>query len=205
MLSAMSAADDEDLSKGELTRRAILRSAITRFGQDGYRGTSVADVARDASLSGTAAYAYFPNKESLFLAALDEDAAAVISEGVSHLLHSGDPDEWRQTLMFTLLDALEGHPLAKRVLSGLEPHVTERVLELPALTELRKTVAECIRDDQISGVARSDIDPMAIANGTTTIIMCILMGIIQFGSAGLPLYGPDVLAVFEAALDPVKS
>lgn len=205
MLSAMSAADDEDLSKGELTRRAILRSAITRFGQDGYRGTSVADVARDASLSGTAAYAYFPNKESLFLAALDEDAAAVISEGVSHLLHSGDPDEWRQTLMFTLLDALEGHPLAKRVLSGLEPHVTERVLELPALTELRKTVAERIRDDQISGVARSDIDPMAIANGTTTIIMCILMGIIQFGSAGLPLYGPDVLAVFEAALDPVKS
>lgn len=204
MLSAMSAADDEDLSKGELTRRAILRSAITRFGQDGYRGTSVADVARDASLSGTAAYAYFPNKESLFLAALDEDAAAVISEGVSHLLHSGDPDEWRQTLMFTLLDALEGHPLAKRVLSGLEPHVTERVLELPALTELRKTVAERIRDDQISGVARSDIDPMAIANGTTTIIMCILMGIIQFGSAGLPLYGPDVLAVFEAALDPVK-
>lgn len=201
----MSAADDEDLSKGELTRRAILRSAITRFGQDGYRGTSVADVARDASLSGTAAYAYFPNKESLFLAALDEDAAAVISEGVSHLLHSGDPDEWRQTLMFTLLDALEGHPLAKRVLSGLEPHVTERVLELPALTELRKTVAERIREDQISGVARSDIDPMAIANGTTTIIMCILMGIIQFGSAGLPLYGPDVLAVFEAALDPVKS
>lgn len=205
MLSAMSAADDEDLSKGELTRRAILRSAITRFGQDGYRGTSVADVARDASLSGTAAYAYFPNKESLFLAALDEDAAAVISEGVSHLLHSGDPDEWRQTLMFTLLDALEGHPLAKRVLSGLEPHVTERVLELPALTELRKTVAERIREDQMSGVARSDIDPMAIANGTTTIIMCILMGIIQFGSAGLPLYGPDVLAVFEAALDPVKS
>ena len=62
-------------SKGELTRRAILDTAIERFGQDGYRATSVADIAHDAGVGGTVAYAYFANKEALFLAALDEDAA----------------------------------------------------------------------------------------------------------------------------------
>jgi AcrR family transcriptional regulator len=45
------------MSKGAQTRQAILRSAITRFGRDGYRSTSVADIARDADVGGTVAYA----------------------------------------------------------------------------------------------------------------------------------------------------
>ena len=69
-------------TKGEQTRQAILDAAIARFGRDGYRATSVADIARDAGVGGTVAYAYFPNKEALFLAAIDEDAAAVIHEGL---------------------------------------------------------------------------------------------------------------------------
>ncbi|HTN99540.1 MAG TPA: TetR/AcrR family transcriptional regulator [Microthrixaceae bacterium] len=196
--------DKAELSKGELTQRSILRAAIARFGQDGFRSTSVADIARDASVSGTGVYAYFPNKEGLFLAALDQDAAAVIREGVSHLLSGENPQTWRQTLILTLLEALPRHPLARRVLAGLEPDVTERVMELPALNELRKAVAEMLRADQLAGIVRPDIDPATIASGTITIIVTLLMGIIQFGSAGLPLYGPDVLAVFEAALDPIE-
>ncbi len=108
-------------TKGGRTRQAVLEAAIARFGRDGYRRTSVAEIARDARLSGTAAYAYFPNKEALFIAAVDEDAAAVIEEGLSTLTDDLDIDQWRQTLMFTLLDAVQRHPLARRVLSGLEP------------------------------------------------------------------------------------
>src|SRR5205085_10300285 len=119
-------------SKGEQTRAAILDAAIVRFGRDGYRPTSVADIARDAGVGGTVAYAYFPNKEALFLAALDEDAAAVISEGVSSVIEDPAIIDWRQTLIFTLVGAVEGHPLARRVLAGLEPDVTDRVLEIPA-------------------------------------------------------------------------
>jgi AcrR family transcriptional regulator len=58
--------------KGEQTRQAILHAAIDRFGRDGFRSTSVADIARDAAVSGTLAYAYFPNKEALFLAAVHD-------------------------------------------------------------------------------------------------------------------------------------
>ena len=74
-------------TKGEQTRQAILDAAIARFGRDGYRATSVADIARDAGVGGTVAYAYFPNKEALFLAAIDEDAAARHRRGRSTQRH----------------------------------------------------------------------------------------------------------------------
>src|SRR5204863_5178743 len=129
-------------TKGERTRQAIIDAAIARFGRDGFRATSVADIARDAAVGGTVAYAYFPNKEALFLAAVDEDAAGVIREGASSFIEEGEPKDWRETLIFTLLEAVERHPLARRLLAGLEPEVTGRVLETPALADLRKACAD---------------------------------------------------------------
>jgi AcrR family transcriptional regulator len=188
--------------KGEQTRRAVLEAAIERFGRDGYRATSVADIARDASVGGTVAYAYFSNKEALFLAALDEDAAAVMQEGLSRILDAPHVREWRETLLFTLADALDRHPLARRVLAGLEPDVTDRVVDIPALLELRKAVAEKLRLDQIEGLVRTDIDPAALANGAVTIVLALLMAMLQFGQESVAAHGTDILAVFEAALDP---
>jgi AcrR family transcriptional regulator len=191
-------------SKGELTRRAILDAAIARFGRDGYRATSVADIARDASIGGTVAYAYFPNKEALFLAAVDHDAAAVIVEGVSHILEDLDSDDWRETLMFTLVEAVDQHPLARRLLAGLEPEVTARVMDIPALHELRKACAERLRTEQASGRARPDIDAVAVANGIVTICLSLLRAVVQIGSDVTATYASDIAAVFAAALDPVR-
>ena len=188
-------------SKGAQTRQAILDAAITRFGTDGYRATSVADVARTAAVGGTVPYAYFPNKEALFTAALDDDAAAVINEGVAHILEDPEGQQWRETLMFTLVEAVDRHPLARRVLGGLEPHVTAHMLDIPALAELRKAVSERIRADQLAGAIRADIDPGSIGNGIVTIFISLLMSVVQFGSDGIVTQGPDVVAVFEAALD----
>jgi AcrR family transcriptional regulator len=198
-----SEADTTTHTRGELTRQAILDAAIARFGRDGYRSTSVADIARDAEVGGTLTYAYFPNKEALFLAALDEDAAGVIAEGLSGMVAQPDARAWRAELITTLVDAVERHPLARRVLAGLEPHVTDRMLEIPAMTELRKAIAERLRSEQAAGTVRPDIDAVAIANGAVVIVISILMSVLQFGREGVASYGPDVLAVFAAALDPV--
>jgi AcrR family transcriptional regulator len=187
-------------TKGERTRQAVLEAAIARFGRDGYRGTSVAEIARDARLSDTAAYAYFPNKEALFIAAVDEDAAAVIEEGLSSLTDDTDIDQWRRTLMFTLLSAVERHPLARRVLSGLEPDFTVRLLAIPALEQLRKESCERIRAQQLAGQVRGDIDAQRIANGLVAIVLSLLMSLLQTGTDPATLLGPDVAAVFEAAL-----
>ena len=190
--------------KGELSRRAILDAAIVRFGRDGYRATSVADIARDAGVSGTLAYAYFPGKEALFLAALDEDASAVIGEGLASVSEHLNVRDWRQSLIFTLVAAVEQHPLARRVLAGLEPGVTERVLEIPALAELRKACAERIRAEQLAGHVRTDIDATEIGNGVISIMLSLLMSVVQLGPNVAQTYGEDVTAVFEAALDPPK-
>jgi AcrR family transcriptional regulator len=188
-------------TKGAQTRQAILDAAITRFGRDGFRPTSVADIARDAGVGGTVAYAYFPSKEALFLAAVDEDAAGVISEGLAALTDDADVQEWRQTLIFTLVAAVEHHPLARRLLAGLEPDVTERVLEIPALEELRKACAERLRAGQLAGVVRDDIDPVTIGNGFVAITLSLLMSVVQLGGSTASTYAGDVAAVFAAALD----
>jgi len=191
-------------SKGELTRHAILSAAIARFGRDGYRGASVADIARDAGVGGTVAYAYFPGKEALFLAAIDEDAAGVIGEGLAQIADPSHLAGWRETLFFALIASVEHHPLARRVLAGLEPEVTERVLEIPALTELRKACGELIRAEQLAGSVRTDIDATSVGNGIVSIMLSLLMSIVQVGGSVASSYRDDVAAVFEAALSPPR-
>jgi AcrR family transcriptional regulator len=190
------------MGKGEHTRRAILEAAIARFGRDGYRATSVADIARDAGVGGTAAYAYFPGKEALFLAAIDEDAAGVIEEGLTSLRRAGPRGGWRAALIVSLIDAVDRHPLARRLLAGREPEFTDRVLEIPALSELRKTCHELIRADQAAGTIRTNLDPVALGNGVVAIMLSLLMSIVQLGRDTTLPYAADITAVFEAALGP---
>jgi AcrR family transcriptional regulator len=187
-------------SKGAQTRRAILDAAIVRFGRDGYRSASLADIARDASVGGTVAYAYFPNKEALFFAAVDEDAAGVIHDGLSVAFAETNAPHWWQTLITTLVEALDTHPLARRLLAGLEPEVTGRVLEMPALSELRKACAAQLRKDQLEGSVRADIDLVVMANGIVAIMLSLLMSVVQIGGDAAALYADDIAAVFDAAI-----
>ena len=188
-------------TKGAQTRQAILDAAIARFGREGYRSTSVADIARDASVGGTVAYAYFPSKEALFLTAVDEDAAAVIRDGLRCAMGESGSRQWRQTFIFTVIDVLDRHPLARRLFAGLEPDVSDRVLEIPALAELRKAYAERLRTEQLGGTVRPDIDPVAIANGVVAIMLSLLMSVVQLGGTVVTAYWADIAAVIEAAID----
>jgi hypothetical protein len=80
--------------------------------------------------------------------------------------------------------------------------VTDRVIEIPAMLELRKTVAARLRADQAAGRVRPDIDPTPIGNGIVTITIALLMGALQVGVGALGDLGDDVWAVFSAALEP---
>ncbi len=195
------------MTKGALTRNAILRAAISRFARDGYRATAVADIARDASVSGTLVYAYFPNKEALFLAAVDEDASGLIQLAVDHLNEFADHTDldWRATLLLTLVEAVDDHPLARRLLGGLEPDVTSRVLGIPALEELRKVVGERLRNEQLTGVVRTDIDAYAVGSGLVSIFLSLLMSVTQIGREAIVAYAPGIVAVTEAALLPPRT
>lgn len=190
-------------TKGARTRLALLQAAIERFARDGYRATSVAEIARTAQLSSTAAYVYFPNKEALFIAAVDEDASGVVNKGIGLILAADQSQQWREDLLQTLLDALDDHPLARRVLGGLEPEFTVRLLDIPVLAELRKVYADRLVAQQLAGDIRSDIDPLRMAGGVLTIVLSMLMSLIQTGLDPTEPRVADVHAVFEAALAPL--
>ncbi|MGB3329622.1 MAG: TetR family transcriptional regulator [Thermomicrobiales bacterium] len=59
------------LSTAETRRETVIRSAITVFARTGSLGTPVADVAAEAGISSAYVFKLFPEKVSLFVAALD--------------------------------------------------------------------------------------------------------------------------------------
>jgi hypothetical protein len=124
----------------------------------------------------------------------------VIGEGLATVMEVPDIRRWHDTLIFTLVDAVDRHPLARRLLAGLEPEVTGRVLEIPALSELRKECTERLRTGQAAGVVRPDIDPVLVGNGVVALMLSVLMSVTQLGSQTAMTYSKDVAAVFEAAL-----
>lgn len=177
------------------TRRAILDAAISRFGGDGYRATKVADIARDAGVGGSVPYLYFADREALFLAAVDDDAAALIDEGVSPAME-GDLDRILGEVIRVVLGALDDHPLAKRVLAGLEPGVIARVLDTPALDDIRKRYAERLENGRLDGTARSDIDPAEAASALTHTALSFITVAVQTGEFA----GTDGRSARSAAL-----
>jgi AcrR family transcriptional regulator len=191
-------------SKGDRTRQSLLDAAIVRFAREGYRGTSVADVCRDGGLSTTASYPYFANKEALFIAAVDEDVAGLIDDAVSFVTIDEDPQQWGRLLMRALVSHLDAHPLAGRILRGLEPDFTMRLLHIPALQELRKTVTELIRVQQLEGGVRQDIDPRQTASGIVVIVISLLMATMQTGvdDGSYDTVATDVESVLHAATRP---
>ena len=190
-------------TKGERTRARLLEVAVRRFAVDGFRRTSVAAVAEESGVTAAAVYAYFPGKEGLFEAAVDADAADLISEASAGLddqdLLAGD-----LRLITALLEGLERHGLARRVLAGQEPEVIDRLLAIPALLELRGRLAAAIAAGQDAGRLRSDIDPKAIAVGLESLTLAILMARLKISQGGEERRR-GVEAVFEAVLRPPTS
>lgn len=187
--------------KGERTRARLLEIAIRRFAADGYRRTSVSDVAREAGLTPAAAYAYFAGKEALFKAAVDADAGALIDDASARAVGDDVREEFalRVTELVTRLDE---HPLARRVLAGHEPEVVGRLLDLPSVEALTATFAEQLAAGQETGEVRADVDPATVAQGMEAIVLCLLMGVVQAGVEPGSDRGAGVITVLDAALRP---
>jgi AcrR family transcriptional regulator len=190
-------------TKGERTRARLLEVAVRRFAADGFRRTSVAAVAEESGVTAAAVYAYFPGKEGLFEAAVDLDAAALISEASADL-DDQDLLAGELRLATALLLGLERHGLARRVLAGQEPEVIDRLLTIPALLELRNRLAGAIAAGQDAGRVRADIDPKVVAVGLETLTLALLMARLKVSQGGEERRH-GVEAVFDAALRPPDS
>ncbi len=61
-------------TRSAITRDKILDTALTMFSSNGYHKTSLDEIAQESSTSKGAIYFHFPNKETLFLALVDQFA-----------------------------------------------------------------------------------------------------------------------------------
>ena len=189
----------EPASKGARTRDTILRAAVRRFAADGFRATSVADIARDVGVTPGAVYAYFPSKDALFRDAVDADSAAYI-EGSLGRVFAGEWDgDWRR-LFVVLVQQLDQHPLARRLLAGLEPEHTQRMLDLPALQTLRDNIEALLNTRKREGVLPRTLDARLIALGIETIFLAQLIALLQTGVSVDDERTAGIAALFEAAL-----
>ena len=83
--------DQETTSAGK--RRAILEAATAAFLRNGYRGTSMDEIAAAARVSKQTVYRHFSDKERLFaeiVTATVHEAGDTVEEGVRNLQASGD-------------------------------------------------------------------------------------------------------------------
>jgi AcrR family transcriptional regulator len=188
-------------TKGERTRRRILEMAIDRFGRRGYRATSVSEIARAAGLTQAASYAYYENKEALFLAAVDADATALIEE--AHVQVAGTPIRMLlPAYVVFLMAGLDTHPLAKRVLGGHEPDAVPRLVGLPAQGMFGEMIAQQVSDAKLRGEVRQDVDPETFAAGAESLVMSLLFVTVQAGGAAQPRHQVGVVEAFDLMLRP---
>ena len=190
-------------TKGARTRRRLLETAVRRFGEQGFRATSVSQIAREVGVTQAAAYAYFANKEGLFDAAVDHDAAEVIARAGERA--SGVPvDQLVPYVLLNLMAEVELHPLARRVVSGKEPDALARLVDLPALATLRSFIAAEVTAAQARGEVRDDIDPEVFADGAETLLLSLVISVSQVGSSTVTRRQLGVIGIFDAALRPPR-
>ena len=188
--------------KGERTRQRLLDIAVRRFAADGFRRTSVSDIAREAGLTPAAAYAYFAGKDGLFQAAVDADASALIEAARSAGNRGTSVRDQLFLFVTELRERVDDYPLARRVLSGLEPEVAARLVIIPSLVALTAGLADELAEAQETGEVRGDVDPAELAVGLETFVLALLMAELQTGLTVEPEREAGVLATMDAALRP---
>jgi len=139
--------------KKAATRKAIHDGAIRLFGEQGFAGTTIDQIAEAADVSRATVFHYFPTKESIVfgdapqaiaaLAALLEDATEVVPavrEWLRGLTGWIEPDLQLQRRLAREVPDIAAHRL--RVLDGIEDVVAEALTrELGAGAELAARLA----------------------------------------------------------------
>lgn len=200
----MTSVEDLDApTKGERTRRRLLAAAITAFGSQGYRGTSVTAISRTAGVTQAAAYAYFENKEHLFRSALDADTAGLIDDALAGV--AGTPvRQLGPAFLLLALESLDHHPLTRRVLAGAEADAVRHVREMSALGLVTDYVRDRIIEGQEAGEVRRDIDPSVMADGIEALVIALLMSAVNSRETAIDRYLVGVVEAFDAMLRPAE-
>lgn len=184
------------LGGGEITRQRILEFAIRRFGDGGYRETSLASIARDVNITPAAIHPYFRTKRELFLAAASAEIASLVDQ--ARAATDDLPFPWLHLVQF-VVEHIDEHRLLTRLLDGEPAELLGDVLELASLQSVTEAFAGHVAEGQASGVIRTDIDAESIALGIETVALALLGGVARRSIGRVPARQAAVAQMLIAA------
>lgn len=104
------------VTKGELTRRNILKAAEVSFAELGYDAARLETIASDVGIKQAAIFYYFPSKRHLFDELAQDIHGSLVSLTRTRL--SGVEDAWERLMLLveTWLDFMVARPTAARII-----------------------------------------------------------------------------------------
>src|SRR5258708_10904639 len=177
---------DEGMTQAPLTaeggqrRREVLDCAVKLFAEKGFDGTSINDIAAMTTLKKPSLYHYFPSKQSI-LAAVLEDAMAELWPAALEAAQISDPVERIRALLAVHLNNFRRkRPLiVVFLLERTKLDAASAATYFEWRRQYNAFYVDAIRDGQKQGVFRDD-DPVVLAYA----VLGIMNWIIQW-------YDPD--------------
>jgi AcrR family transcriptional regulator len=143
-------------------RAQILREAKSCFGTRGFAGTTTRDIAGRVGITEAALYRYFPSKEAIYTAILDERIGSPdLLEAIEPLAAAGRDREVFTGLALALIRSIETDPSFLRLLlySALEGHEMAHPFHERRVRRLREFLSRYIARRSREGAFRG-VDPV---------------------------------------------
>jgi TetR/AcrR family transcriptional regulator len=151
----------------EERRASVLSAACGLFANRSYRGTTTADIAREAGVTEPVLYRHFPSKRALYLACMDWSWEQVKALWAERLAAEPDPGLWLSAMGRAFREAEAEHPLVSPMWvqalaeSSEDPEIAAYMRE--HMREVHDYVADVIRRAQKAAGIASERDPDAEA------------------------------------------
>ncbi len=185
------------------TREKILAAAAQIFAEQGYPGTTIAQIAKAAGVSEGSIYEHFNGKEDLFLAISTEKLSEVLPLIEDHLFGvKGALNQLRKFIWVYVRHMMENRPYARVALLHLKTSKT--FMETAAYREVQRfygKITEIIEAGQKGGEIKPEINPhSARALVIGSVEHLVIRWLLKDCSYDLMAYLEEVYDLMEDAL-----
>ena len=169
------------MSKAKQTKARIIRQAATVFNQQGYAGTSMADIMQATGLKKGGIYNHFKSKDELALAAFDYAESLMVQRIWSVVKTERNAIARLDALVSSYLPYIDDPPIAGGcpiLNTAIETDDTDSPLRDRALAAINAWRSLIIRIVQ-RGVKKGEIEATVEPDEIATIIICNIEGAIM--------------------------
>ncbi len=150
--------------QAQLRRQQLIDAALHQFGEKGYDGASIRDIARAAGVTEALVYHYFRNKEHLFEEVIKARSFAPILRRVLDEAGDTHPAEVLRTVLQEFIDLMyHNAPMARMFITEFLRHPVCARYFRAMVEDNTANLTRYLQEQQQRGVFRVDMDAEAVA------------------------------------------